>query len=154
MKKFLLWLWGSLALAGLVQETEITNQTAIINLLNGAGTAVFIAKQISPSIASTFPLVSYVYPNMVIYTDEKNTQNFCAGWNRALRRSMTVYKVKSVPEVGTVIINKYKSYIIQGGLITGGSAPTKRLEGEPMVKNMASQMIAGLTGQGVVAYAC
>lgn len=154
MKQWLLLLWGSLALAQLVQETPVSSEDEITNLMNKAKSVVFIAKQISPSITGTFPSIRSNYPNMVIYTDEKNTQNFCAGWRLNLRRTITVYKLKSVPEVGSVLIEKDKSYIIQGGLVSGGNQPTKRLEGEPMVKNMSSQMLAGLIGKGVVAYVC
>jgi hypothetical protein len=149
-----LLMWATVAVAQLVTETTVTSEPDLISLMVKTRSVVIIAKTLSPSLARSFTFTHNLYPNLVIYTDEKNTQNHCAGWHRGLRRALTVYKVKSVPEVGSILIDAQQASIVQGGLVTGSSVPTKRLQGEPMVKNMAAQMLGALQGKGVVAYVC
>jgi hypothetical protein len=157
----LIWLvCCSVAVAQLYFETIITDQQPIFDQLRTDTRLTFITKKVDPILVSALQNAWLVAPEVTVITDRASVGQLPDLCRSALffRRAGAVYVVDNVPGIATLIIKRdAETLIVQGPLVSGAPTPggtTKMMRGEPMVRNLAAQMLQAVMQKAVLERAC
>ena len=148
---------SALAMAQLTTETPIGSTAQIVAQLQPGSRLTFIARGINPAILAAIQTPwSRIYEVTVI-TDRASVgqlPDLCGDW--FFRRRGGVYVVESVPESGTIIVHRpNETVMVQGSLVGGrGSGATVLIQGDPMVRNLTTQMLSAVMQKAVLERAC
>jgi hypothetical protein len=148
----------SLALAQLYSETIITDPGPMLEHFRADTRLTFITRTIEPRLVSILQNAWLVVPEVTVITDRASVAQLPDLCRSAflLRRAGAVYVVDNVPSVPTLIMKRdAETLMVQGGLISGtGGGTTKLMRGEPMVRNLATQMLSAVMQKAVLERAC
>ena len=146
-----------LALAQLTTETPVTSSGQIVAQLQPGSRLTLIARGINPAILGVIQSPWSGISEVTVITDRANVAQMpeiCGGW--FFRRPGRVFVVENVPENGTLIVDRQNDTVmVQGPLVGGsGSGATVLIQGDPMVRNLATQMRSAIMQKAVLIRAC
>ena len=147
----------SLALAQLTSETPITSSGQIVAQIKPSSRLTVIARGINLAILGMIQSPFSGIAEVTVITDRASLSRLpdtCGTW--FFRRPGRVFVVENVPESGTLIVDRQNDTVmVQGPLVSGsGSGATVLIEGDPMVRNLATQMRSAIMQKAVLIRAC
>jgi hypothetical protein len=157
MKRFLIvLLYCSVAVAQLVTEHPISSEAMLLEAMRGANELTIVAPSVSSAVAG-FLLNPWNYGYATFVTNPEGVSSmkrFC-GTSWWIFNRVRILSVPRVPPTATVVIRRGEvTVVVQGPLVIGEAGVTRLLEGDPMVRNLANQMLTPLLREAVLHRAC
>lgn len=147
----------AIALAQLTTETPITLSGQIVVQIKPSSRLTIIARGINPGILGMIQSPFSGIAEVTVITDRASVgtmPDICGG--RFSRRPGRVFVVENVPESGTLIVDRqFETVMVQGPLVSGSSSgATVLVQGNPMLRNLATQMRSAIMQKAVLIHAC
>ena len=147
---------SSLAVAQLVNQRPITTTGEMLIEIKAATTLTVVASRLSPELLNKFFLTRRDFNHLILITDGdgfKTIDPYCHVIRFQYFKS--IYTLPRLPQDGVIRVDRGNdTKLIQGPLVLGVAGATRLLEGDPMARTIAIQMLEPLLQQAEFKYDC